>query len=245
MTSILPLSVIVVDDHPAIRRDAASLLRKVSSVEVVASCGSVKEALAVIPEKEPDLILLDINLGDGSGFDLLEQLPDLKAKVIFLTAYEEYALRAWKTGAMAYLLKPIDEEELQTALEKVLQLSDVRELKSQLPGTSINDKRIAISSHKHLEMVELKDIMYCRGDGAYTTFYLANNQKIVASKYLKEYENKLPVDQFLRTHQSYVVNLSYIKKYSSEGHVELKNGISVPVATRRKEFVRNLLKGNA
>lgn len=239
------LRVVIVDDHYAIREDAEVLLSPMKQFMVVGSCSSVQEAIAVIKETNPDLLLLDISLPDGTGFDILEQIPDRKFKVIFLTAYEEHALKAIKVGALDYLLKPLNEEEFKKALNKVL---DLPELESRQVATAKSqfkeNSRLVLSSQEHLQIVELSDIIYCQSDAGYTTFYLVGDKKIVTSKYIKEYEEFLPPDQFLRSHASFVVNIKYIDRYhKDDGYLLLRTGTKIPVAARRKETVKNSLMG--
>lgn len=243
MSSANPLRVVVIDDQPAIRRSVELLLEPMEQFILVGSCSSVQEALVAIPASNPDLLLLDINLGDGTGFDLLNSLPDRKFKVIFLTAYEEFALKAIKTGALDYLLKPIVQSEFEAALLKVSESAPYEQATGTASRKSLKEhSRLVLSSQQHLEVVELKDIIYCQSDSGYTTFYLTN-KKVVTSKYLKEYEEFLPEDQFLRTHQSYIVNISFIDRYHRDGYILLQNGVKIPVATRRKEMIKKYLKG--
>jgi len=227
--------VVIIDDQPAIRTDAAALMKMQENYVVVGACGSVQEALTVIPATEPDLLLLDISLGDGSGFDILEKFSPIPFKVIFLTAHTEYALKAIKFGALDYLLKPINENELQTALNKVVpssrdQVSIARQ-QFQHPGTP---NRIVLRSQQYLHAIEINEIIYCHSHEGYTTFYLRDGKKILTSRHLKEYEEMLPSIQFLRTHQSYLINTQFIDKYQKEdGYLILRDGTQIPVASRR------------
>lgn len=240
MRSTNPLRVVIVDDHPAIRKDAEVLVEQIDKFIVVGSCSTVQEAAVLIPASSPDVLLLDINLGDETGFDLLEQVSERNFKIIFLTAYEEFAIKAIKAGALDYLLKPINEAELKNALYKLIDAPAIQE--KQVPIFSNHPKdnsRIFLSSPEYLEVVELKDIVFCHSDSGYTTFHLADNRKIVTSKYIKEYQEFLTPDKFIRAHKSYVVNLSHVHRYHKDGYLLLRNGLKIPVATRRKEWVKN------
>lgn len=244
MRSTNPMRVIIVDDHPAIRKDAELLLQQTDEFIVVGSCGTVREAAVLIPASNPDVLLLDINLGNETGFDLLEQVTGREFKIIFLTAYEEFAIKAIKAGALDYLLKPINEAELKNALNKVINAPHVPvKQDSVLSNHFKENSRLILSSPEHLEVVELKDIIFCHSDSGYTTFHLTDNRKIVTSKYLKEYQGFLTPDKFIRTHQSYVVNLSQVHRYHRDGYLLLRNGLKIPVATRRKEMVKISLAG--
>lgn len=241
-----PLRVVVIDDHPAIRKDAMALIEKYHEFIVVGSCGCVREALVVIPATNPDLLLLDINLGDGTGFDILDQIDLQNIRVIFLTAYQEHAIKAIKIGALDYLLKPLDEVELKDAFEKVLKSPPTQKDKlAQAKQYLLQDsQRIAISSQQKIQFINVREIVYCESNSGITTFFLSNNKKVVATKYIKDYESQLSPVQFIRTHQSYIVNLNFIHEYSREGYLIMNNGAKIPIATRKKEFVKKILTGN-
>jgi two-component system LytT family response regulator len=238
--------VVIVDDQPAICRDAEALIRKRTDFVVVGTTGSVKEALVVIPATKPDLLLLDIRLKDGLGFDILDAIDVNSLKVIFLTAYEEHAIQAIKIGALDYLLKPLDESELNNALDKVLKRP--ADLVKKFPIVHSEYKRqidrIILSSQQELLVVEFNEIVYCQGNAGYTTFHLSNGKQIVTSKYLKEYELDLPASRFIRSHQSFIVNSSFISSYRKEGYLVLKNKVEIPVSVRKRETIMEMLKGS-
>jgi two-component system, LytTR family, response regulator len=238
----LPLSqqvrVVIVDDQPAIRKDAATLIQQQPGFIVAGACGSVQEALELIPSISPDLLLLDISLGDGTGFDVLQKLSTHSFKVIFLTAYQEHAIRAIRYGALDYLLKPIDQQELQQALAKVLpagfeQVSIAQQQFSQQAPPN----RIVLRSQQYMQVVKLSEIVYCHSHEGYTTFYLNDERKVLTSKHIKEYQDILPASLFLRPHQSYLVNNRFIDKYHKDGYLILRNGVEIPVAMRRRETI--------
>jgi two-component system LytT family response regulator len=234
-----PVRVVIVDDQIAIRTDAATLLKQQDNFIVIGSCGSVQEALILIPATEPDLLLLDITLGDGTGFDILEKLSPFRFKVIFLTAHHEYALRAIKVGALDYLLKPINQHELQQALAKVIPANEIMDAITQSSYQRKDiPERIVLRSQQFIHAIELNEIIYCHSNAGYTTFYLTNERKILTSRHLKEYEEILPSSMFLRTHQSYLVNNRFIDKYQKEdGYLVLREGTEIPVATRRNSEI--------
>ena len=233
--ALSPVRVVLVDDQPEIRKDAATLLKQHENFIVVGSCGSVQEALFLIPATEPDLLLLDISLGDGTGFDILEQIPAKRFKVIFLTGHHEHAIRAIKFGALDYLLKPINEQQLLEALDKVAPASPEQiSLSSQHFLNGGTPDRIVLRSQQYLHIIEINEILYCNSNAGYTTFYLTNGRKILTSRHLKEYEELLPAKLFLRTHQSYLVNTAFIDKYQrDDGELILREGSRIPVASRR------------
>ncbi|KAB7531179.1 response regulator [Flagellimonas olearia] len=243
------MKALLVEDKEYIRKGLLNLLKSIETdVEVIGECGSVKEAVVVTNACKPNLIFLDINLSDGSGFDFLDQTEHLDFKVIFITAYEEYALRALKIGAVDYLLKPVDVEELQLALEKVKRLP-VTEQKKQIKTVKQvwhkNDSTLVLSLSDSFQVIDLQELLYCESDKGYTTFHLDNGKKYVASKPLKEYEQQLEKVSFTRPHQSFMVNLKFIDKYDKSGIIFLKNGKKIPVSIRKKEgFLTSFLNYN-
>lgn len=241
------IRVMIIDDEPAIRKDTQSLLQQQPDFVVVAACGSVQEANIIIPATQPDLLLLDIQLLDGTGFDILQSLQS-PCKVIFITAYHDYALKAIKYGALDYLLKPLDEEELKAALEKVRQSGISQPLPDQIAIARQSfqqgglHNRIVLRSQQYLKVVPFEEIIYCHSDTGYTTFFLTGDRKIVVSKSIKEYEELLPA-YFMRPHQSYLVNHHFIDTYHKDGYLVLRNNTEIPVSTRRKDFVIEYLTG--
>jgi two-component system LytT family response regulator len=241
------IRVVIIDDEPAIRKDTQALLQQQPGFIVAATCGSVQEAKILIPATQPDLLLLDIELQDGTGFDILQQL-DSPCRVIFVTAYHDYAIRAIKYGALDYLLKPLDEEELKAALDKVrrtapepLQQEQLMLAKQSFQQGGMQN-RIVLRSQQYLQIVPFEEIIYCQSDAGYTTFFLSDQRKIVVSKSIKEYEELLP-NWFIRPHQSYLVNHHFIDRYHKDGYLVLRNGAEIPVATRRKEIILEYLTG--
>lgn len=233
------MKTLIVEDKAYIRKGLCNLLRLIDTdVEVVGECESVKEAVVVANACKPELIFLDINLTDGTGFDFLEQTEELFFKTIFITAHEEHALRALKIGAVDYLLKPVDVDELQTALQKIKELpitTQRQQLKRAKAVWGNEDATLILSLHDSFQVVDLAELLFCESDKGYTTFYCNNNKKYVVSKTLKEFEERLTKANFTRPHQSYMVNLKFIDKYDKSGVIHLKNGKKIPVSSRKKE----------
>ena len=230
---------LIVEDKAYIRKGLLNLLALIETdVQVAGECGSVKEAVIVANACKPELVFLDINLTDGTGFDFLEQTEHLNYKVIFITAFEEHALKALKLGAVDYLLKPVDVDDLKTALDKVSKLA-VAVQKQQIEKVKQvynNDEGVLILSlQDSFQIIDLKELVFCESDKGYTTFYLNTGKKYLASKSLKEFEEQLTKNSFTRPHQSFMVNLNYIDKYDKSGTIYLKNGKKIPVSTRKKE----------
>ena len=243
------MKAIIVEDIAHIRKGLKLILSYIgSSIDVLGECESVQEAVVVANACKPDLVFLDINLKDGTGFDFLDQTDSLAFKVIFITAYEEYALKALKIGAVDYLMKPVDAQELEDAIRKIgtvsiqeqqKQISEVRKIYTD------NGDTLILSLQDSYQVISLKDLLYCESDKGYTTFYLADGKKHLASKSLKEFENQLSQECFTRPHQSFIVNLEYIDKYDKSGSIHLKNGTVIPVSSRKKEsFISKLFSWN-
>ncbi|MDC6363770.1 MULTISPECIES: LytR/AlgR family response regulator transcription factor [Flavobacteriaceae] len=244
------MKALIVEDKAYIRKGLINLLETVeTNVEIIGECTSVKEAVVVSNACKPELIFLDINLTDGTGFDFLDQTEHLSFKTVFITAYEEYALKALKAGAVDYLLKPVDIEELDLALKKIKTLP-ITEQKKQINTVKKvwyqDDATLVLSLSDSFQVINLQELLYCESDKGYTTFYLANDKKYVASKPLKEYEDKLEKVNFTRPHQSFMVNLKFIDKYDKSGIIYLKNGQKIPVSSRKKEaFITTFLRYNS
>lgn len=238
---------LIVEDKEYIRKGLVNLLDEVGTdIQILGECESVHDAVVVAKSCKPDLVFLDINLLDGTAFDFLEQTRDLSFKVIFITAYEEYALRALKIGAVDYLLKPVELEELKVALQKVQATSLVQQ-KEQIEEVQNAwknpDNKIVLSLHDSFQVVDLKKLIYCRSDKGYTFFHCVDNKKYVVSKTIKEFEEQLTRANFVRPHQSYIINLDFVDKYDKAGDIHMINGEKIPVSVRKKEsFLSRLLK---
>lgn len=243
------MKAIIVEDKAYIRKGLSNLLDLIDSkVEVIGECESVKEAVIITNTCKPDLIFLDINLTDGSAFDFLDQTEYLDFKIIFITAYEEFALQALKIGAADYILKPVDIKDLEIALKKVENLP-IAEQKQQIKNVKSiwnnEESKIILSLHDSFQVIDLNELMYCETDKGYTTFYCNSGKKYMVSKTLKAFEEQLTAANFIRPHQSFMVNLKFIDKYDKSGTIHLKIGKKIPVSTRKKEhFVTSFLNWN-
>lgn len=243
------MQALIVEDKAYIRKGLLNLLQLIETdVNVVGECESVKEAIVVANACKPELIFLDINLVDGTAFEFLEQTEHLNFKIIFITAYEEYALKALKMGAVDYLLKPVDVEELKVALNKVKQL-EIADQKAQIGifkrAWHGKDDQLILSLQDSFQVVNLNELMYCESDKGYTTFHCNDGKKHLVSKTLKEFEERLAKSSFTRPHQSFMVNLKFIDKYDKSGVIHLKNGKKIPVSSRKRDqFVTSFLNRN-
>ncbi|WP_281322093.1 LytR/AlgR family response regulator transcription factor [Flavobacterium aestivum] len=238
------IKTVIIEDEPAIRKELEWFVSQEECLKLEATAASVAESLQIIKSIKPDLVLMDIQLADGTAFDILNQLEDPTFHIIFITAYNHFAIKAIKYGALDYLLKPIDNEEFSIAIQKIRKvkrvdyLNQINVLKEHSSVKSIEmSSSICITSLDCLQMIRLNEIIYLSGEGSYTQIYLENNKIVTASKPLKYYEDLLPSDFFIRTHQSYIVNKNFIDKYLKTGIMVMKNLAEIPVATRRKEFI--------
>lgn len=243
------MKALIIEDKAYIRQGLINLLQLIDfEVEVIGECESVKDAVVVTNTCKPELIFLDINLTDGNAFDFLEQTEYLDFKIIFITAYEEYALKALKIGAVDYLLKPVDIKDLEVALQKIEQmpLAEQKEQVSKVKEVWRNeDSKLILSLHDSFQVVNLNELMFCESDNGYTTFFCSDGKKYLVSKTLKEFEEQLTKSHFIRPHQSFIVNLNFIDKYEKSGVIYLKNGKKIPVSSRKKEhFVNTFFKWN-
>lgn len=240
---------IIIDDEPRARKTIANMLSLYcQELEVIAEGESVAQGLQLIKQEAPDLVLLDIKMPDGTGFDLLEQLDERDFALVFITAFDEFALKAFKFSAMDYLLKPIDPDELVLTLKRVvdhwkndnndlsLVLNNIRDLKKE-------NKKLVLKTTESIFVVSVQDIIRCESSGNYTHFYVHGEHSILVSHTLKEYEDILKDFNFIRVHQSHLVNLEYIKRYDKQdgGFLVMKDGAKVPVATRKKEMLLRVL----
>ena len=232
---------LIVDDEANNRRNLRELLENhFPNMEVVGDADGVTTGLEAIIKNSPELVLLDIRLKDGDAFDLLNELGQITFKIIFITAYEEYALKAIKFSALDYLLKPVRLEDLREAIAKA-ESQILKELNLQLAELSNNlkpsqSKRIVLRTADKLHFIPVTEIMRCEADRNYTTFFLAEGRKIVVSGTMREYEDILSEQGFYRLHKSHIVNLSFIQSYEKAdgGTVILTDGTHVPVAMRKK-----------
>lgn len=235
--------VAIIDDEQNVRIVIKKLLGILFiNCEIVLEAASIKEALISIPDVKPDIVLLDIELEDGTGFSLLKQLPALDFKLIFITAFNQFAIKAFKYNALDYLLKPIDPTELKNAIEKAQKsVLDENELRKMI-GNVEDEKpsQIVIKTVNKLHFIDIDDILYCQAEGAYAKI---NTKKecVLASKNLKHFEELLSERGFLRTHQSYLVNIAQIELLKNNVLI-LKDKTEIPISIRKKSSIVKLLK---
>ena len=240
----MKIKTIIIDDESYIVNQVLDLTSNHfnADIEVIGTANSVATAVKQIDHLSPDLVLLDVHLGDGTGFDILSKVKDKKLNVIFITGFDNHAIKAIKVGALDYILKPIDEDEFREAVEKAIALhskeTNIEKLieVSQDYFEGAKEKRVILKTAETVYAVSEKDILYCKSDGNYTTFYTQLNEKILISKPLKSAEEILSPELFIRCHQSYIVNKNHVLKYNKSGVLILKTNLKVPVSSRRKEY---------
>jgi two-component system LytT family response regulator len=245
------ITALLVDDMPAaLDLLTISIEQSHKEIEIIGKAKSVVEAAKLLRKISPDILFLDIMLGDGTGFDLLEIFPNLNSKIIFVTASDEFAIRAFKFAAIDYILKPYTEEDLAKAIARAKQQiqpssAQINVLKESLSANTTTQK-ITLHSLDKITVVALKDIIRCESDNNNTIFHINDGQKIFITKTLKYYSDMFKGNNFLRVHQSHLVNLNYIKAYvkTEGGYLLLKNDEHLPVSVRKKnEVIEILSKG--
>lgn len=240
------INALIIDDEPYCVEVLATLLQKYCpGVNVLATCASGEEGLKAIGQHKPDLVFLDVEMPHMNGFQMLEALPAVDFDLIFTTSYDQYAIRAIRFSALDYLLKPIDREELQRAVQKAARrtpapLTQQLELllqKINQPATRVN--KVAMPTMEGLQMITVADIISCASDSNYTVLQLRGKQKLVVSRTLKEIEELLEEHSFARVHHSYLANLNEVTRYvrGEGGYLVMSDGSHIDVARSRKDFV--------
>ena len=242
------LRTLIIDDELSNRQFISGMLEQhFPNVEVIGEAEGVASGLEAIRNLSPDLVLLDIRMEDGEGFDILSQLGAIDFKIIFITAFEEYALKAIKFSALDYLLKPVSLPEMKKAIEKA-ENQIIKDLHVQLAELntnlqSINNKKIVLRSVDKLQIIPVQDIMHAEADRNYSNFFINNSKKITVSYPLKDYEDMLIEQGFFRIHKSHIVNLAFIESYvkSDGAYITLNDGSSLPVADRKKAALLEII----
>lgn len=240
---------IIIDDieqaRTTIKQDLAVYA---SDFEIAGEASGVVQGAKLLKEIQPDILFLDIQMQDGSGFDLLDLLPAIEFKIIFITASDAHAIKAFRYAAIDYLMKPIDPDELVEALKK-FRASNVDEsakyalLNDRLKNHQKPNERLALHSQDRIQIVEIETIIRCESSINYTTFFFKNGDQIVVTRTLKEFEDLLSDQGFFRVHQSHLVNTKQIKEYvkSDGGHLNMKDGTIIPVSVRKRPEVMKML----
>ncbi len=238
------LRTIIIDDEAHMRQTLEKMVSQFCpNLKLVATAEGVESGVKAIRSYNPDLILLDIKMNDGTGFDLLKELEPVDFKVIFITAYDQYALKAIKFSAIDYLLKPVDPDELSAAAKKADNIVQ-QDFNIQLDALGENlkkgeqsDKKIILKTFDNIHLVKVRDITYCESEGSYTNIYFLNGKKVMVSNTLKDYDEMLRDNGFYRVHKSYLINMRFVERFEKAdgGHVVLEDTSKVPVASRKRE----------
>lgn len=242
-------AIIIDDEQHCIRALLNDLEKNCPSIEVLATCNSAKEGMMMIKKEKPDLIFLDIEMPWMNGFEMLELIDQISFHIIFTTAHDQFAAKAFRLSAVDYLLKPVDSGDLKEAVRKVeLKMKEqsgnanienlLRNIKQ--PST---EQRIALPNKDGYEFAEVSHIIYCHAEGAYTKVYLDNKKFILVSKTLGDIEELLPTDLFQRIHHSTVVNLKFVSHFirTDGGYVKLNTGEQLTVSKSKKEALMDRL----
>lgn len=245
------MRVVLIDDESTVRENLKILLNiYASDMQVVAEAEGVREGLDCIRQHKPDLVMLDVEMKDGTGFDLLAMYGELDFKLIFVTGHNDYAIKAFKYSAIDYLLKPVDPEELNKALDKARQAFDAQEQNLRVANlvqnkkTPCDDQKIILKDAETVYLVAIKDIVRCESEANYTHFYLVDGRHVMVSRTLKEFDQLLVSHSFFRAHQSHLINLNHFDRYEKKegGIVYMKDGSVLPVAVRKKEALMSVLE---
>jgi two-component system LytT family response regulator len=242
------ISVVVIDDEPRARETIINILALSNTeLQIIGEANDVQSGYDLIIKSNPDLVLLDINLPDGNGFDLIKKFEQINFKLIFITAHEEYAIKAFRISALDYILKPVTAAHLLTAIDKAcnhIKREDT-ELKFATFLSNLEKiRKIVLKTSESIHIININDIIRCEADVNYTTFYLLNSERLLVSKTLKEYAELLEPTGFYRTHQSHLVNIEHISRYDrmEGGHLVMIDNSIVPVSTRKKEELFKLFE---
>jgi len=250
------ITALLIDDDSNLRNGMKSMLERYApEIQILGEADSVKTGTNAIEYHQPNVIFLDIQLGDGTGFDILEQLSQrnvsLNSHVVFITAHEEYAVKAFRFSALDYLLKPVDPDDLKKVIEKVKKVlanndsyAHIDLLLENIRKKVDKFKRIALSTSDGIHLFEVSDIIRCESQDNYTKFYIKDNKPVLISKTLKEYEELLSEQGFERIHQSHLINLAYLKSYIKKdgGYAVMADNSHLPISQRKKERLQELLK---
>jgi two-component system LytT family response regulator len=246
------IKAVIIDDEPAMQEVNSQLLSEYfPDIKLAGTANSIESSIDLIKKNNPDLVLLDIELTDGTGFQLLERLKPYKFKVVFITGYDSFAIKAIRFSALDYILKPINETEFQQAIQRAVTLIKTNENAQQQQVDVLmesfkketQNKKLVLRTFDSLHIIDIGDIYFCQSDNSYTTFHFKENEQIIVSKSLKDYENLLADYGFFRPHQSFLVNLNHIKKVDKTdgGFIIMKNKKEIPVSLRQMKNLINLL----
>ncbi len=237
------IKAVIIDDEAEGRNVVSNVLKNYCpEVEILGEADSVASGFNLIKKTSPNLVFLDVQMPDGTGFNLLEQFDEIAFQVVFVTAYEQYAIRAFKYSAIDYILKPIDPQLLIEAVEKAGRFTPAKSQAAErvvsLLENSKNISKIALPTQNGYRFVKVQDIVRCESDNNYTLFYLQSNEHFIVTRTLKDYEELLKNESFVRVHQSHLINLNYVEQYikGDGGTAIMSDGSEIEVSRRKKEL---------
>lgn len=242
------MKAIIIEDEINVRSGFIKMLHAFCpDVEVIGYAEDVESGIKLINDNTFNVLFLDINLPDGTGFDIIHRMTNKSFHIIFVTAYDQYALDAFKVSASDYLMKPVSPDALQSAIRKLHSESQTAQnsiaiLEERIKGEYGQEEKIILKNSDTIKIVSFMDIIYCEAEGSYTIFILVSGDKIMTSTYLKEYERIMQPYGFIRTHHSYLVNINHVHTlHKSESYIALTGGSSVALSSRKKQQVLEAL----
>lgn len=246
-------AIIIDDEQHCLDRLRGLLAVHSDAVQLLGAFSSVEEGIAAIKRLHPDVVFLDVELHDKTGFDLLREVRAIQFDVVFTTAFDKYAVQAFRFSAIDYLLKPIDPDDLRQAIEKLKEKKSKEEISQKLDVLFHNlrsiegaSRKISIPTINGYVFLKVSDIIRCESDVNYTNIFLHDRRKLTVAKTLKEFEEMLTEYNFFRVHNSHLINLAYIKEYNKGkgGYVSMVDGSEIEVSSRRKsEFLKRIAAG--
>lgn len=245
------MNILVIDNEDNIRSGIVKMLQNAgTAVKSIREANGVESGIEAIKLYNPDLVFLDVEMDDGTGFDLLEKIGTPTFDVVFITAHDKYAVRAFRFSAIDFLLKPVERDELIAAVERAVNRKNTSEIGKQLLvlqeslGTIRSlDRKLVLKDSESIHFVNVNDIIHCEADGAYTRFYIVGSKPILISRLLKEYDEILTEFNFIRIHHSHLVNGKQIRRLdrANGGKLIMTNGDEVPVSQRRRDKLLDIL----
>jgi two-component system LytT family response regulator len=245
------MKAILIDDEQHVINSLKNLIQSnFNDIDIIGTANNITEGYELIQSLLPDIVFLDINLPDGTGFDLIKKINQVDFKIIFITGHEEYAIQAFKVSAIDYILKPVVTEELVAAINKARESIKYEEenlrISTLLENINIQKtlKRIILRTAEYMHLVNIEDIIRCEADNNYTFFYLKDGNKILVSKTIKEFSKLLGSSGFIRVHQSHLINTVYIDKYvkGDGGYILMKDNTDIPISQHAKQEILKKLE---
>ncbi|MBL7835945.1 MAG: response regulator transcription factor [Bacteroidetes bacterium] len=243
------LKAVIIDDIEQARRTLKKDFEVYApEIEVIGEASGVIEGVKLLRNIQPDVVFLDIQMQDGSGFDLLDLIQEINFRIIFITASDAHAIKAFRYAAIDYLLKPVDPDELKLAIQKLKEKSSSENEKYKLLNESLKtdnkQSRLALHTQEKIHVVNIADIIRCESNINYTEFHFTDGKKLMVTKTLKEFEDLLSEHGFFRVHQSHLINTAYLREFikSDGGSIRMENGHIIPVSTRKKAQVLEMIE---